>query len=83
MFNKLENKSGIAIFEKNLKKDSLKREMLEVASTYWTDKLENSGVNQISYELGNGNIVLSDKELNKFKKNFSTYISKIFPKKLC
>ena len=49
MFNKLENKSGIAIFEKNLKKDSLKREMLEVASTYWTDKLENSGVNQISY----------------------------------
>ena len=81
MFNKLEKKSGIAIFEKNLKKDSIKREMLEVASTYWTDKLENSGVNQISYELGNGNIVLSDKELNKFKKNFSTYISKIFPKK--
>lgn len=81
MFDKIESKKGIAIFNKTLKKDSLKDKMIETASEYWTDRIKNSGLNQISYEMGNGNIVLSDKELNKFRKNFSSYISKVFPKK--
>ena len=81
MFERIESKKGIAFFDKTLRKNSLKDEVIGTASEYWTDKIKNAGLNQISYEMGNGNIALSDKELCRFKKNFSNYISKFFPKK--
>ena len=78
-FKKPESINGLAIFDKCIKKDSTKSEIIEVASEYWVDKIMNAGERQISYEMGNGMIILSSKDLEKFKRAFSSLISKAFP----
>lgn len=76
---KVENKKGLGIFEMNNKKDSTKDEVIEVAAEYWADAIKNAEENQISFQMGKGIIVVSDKQLDKFKKVFANYIVKAFP----
>ncbi len=78
ILKKPESINGLAIFDKCIK-DNTKSEIIKVASEYWVDKIANAGERQLSYELGNGLISLSSKELDKFKKVFSGFISKNFP----
>lgn len=64
--------------EFNLKKDDTKIKIINIASEYWADRIKNAGERQISYEMGNGIIIVSNKELVRFKRNFSNVISKMY-----
>lgn len=64
--------------EFNLKKDDTKIKIINIASEYWADRIKNAGERQISYEMGNGIIPLSSKELVRFKRNFLNVISKVY-----
>lgn len=77
MFKKEESKKAIGIFY--IEQLSEKNVMIDMAANYWTDEISHAGVNQISYEMGDGIITVSDEALATFKKNFMNYISKIFP----
>ena len=74
---KTNSKKVLAVFEKRKKNEQVD-EVVVIAADYWTDALANAGENQISYQLGKGMINLSEKDLIKFKKNFISFISKIF-----
>ena len=76
---KVENKKALGIFEKKTKDDLENKEIVNFAAEYWINAILNSGKDQISVQMGNGSILLSEKELEKFKKAFISYISKIFP----
>ena len=75
----LQGKKIFGIFESNSKKISVKNEIVSFAADYWADAIENAEDKQISYQMGNGAITLSDKEIDRFKKSFINYVSKIFP----
>ena len=75
----LQGKKAFGIFESNSKKKSVKNEIVSFAADYWADAIENAEDKQISCQMGNGVITLSDKEIDKFKKSFINYVSKIFP----
>lgn len=77
--SKVENKKALGIFEVKPKDSLEKREMVNFASEYWASAIMNAGKDQINVQMGNGAISLSEKELEKFKKSFVNYISKIFP----
>ena len=76
---KVENKKALGIFEKKTKDDLENKEIVNFAAEYWANAILNSGKDQISVQMGNGFITLSEKELEKFKKAFIGYILKIFP----
>ena len=76
---KVENKKALGIFEKKIKDDLENKEIVNFAAEYWANAILNSGKDQISVQMGNGFITLSEKELEKFKKAFISYILKIFP----
>lgn len=76
---KVENKKTLGIFEVNLKNDIHKNELVSFAADYWANAMENAGDRQINYQMGNGMIILSDKDLERFKKSFVNYILKVFP----
>lgn len=76
---KVENKKALGIFEKKIKDDLENKEIVNFAAEYWANAILNSGKDQISVQMGNGSITLSEKELEKFKKAFISYILKIFP----
>lgn len=76
---KVENKKALGIFEKKTKDDLENKEIVNFAAEYWANAILNSGKDQISVQMGNGSITLSEKELEKFKKAFISYILKIFP----
>ena len=71
---KVENKKALVIFEKKTKDDLENKEIVNFAAEYWANAILNSGKDQISVEMGNGFITLSEKELEKFKKAFISYI---------
>ncbi len=75
-FKNIESKSAIGIFDN----DDEKKVLIDVAANYWVDELKNAGTQQISYEMGNGLISVSDRSLDLFKQEFVNYISKVFPK---
>ena len=77
---KLETKKALGIFDVNYHDKILKDNIISCASEYWALVIKNSKEEQISFQMGNGLIHVSDKELEKFKKSFSSYISKRFPK---
>ena len=76
---KVENKKALGIFDIKQKADLENKEIVNFAAEYWINAILNSGKDQISVQMGNGFITLSEKELEKFKKAFISYILKIFP----
>ena len=76
---KVENKKILGIFDIKQKADLENKEIVNFAAEYWANAILNSGKDQISVQMGNGFITLSEKELEKFKKAFISYILKIFP----
>ena len=76
---KVENKKILGIFDIKQKADLENKEIVNFAAEYWANAILNSGKDQISVQMGNGSITLSEKELEKFKKAFIGYILKIFP----
>lgn len=77
-FGKVESKKGIGIFEnKNIKENF---ELLECAANYWIYQIQNAGSRQINFEMGKGHISVSDKNLEKFRKIFVHYVSKLIAK---
>lgn len=78
-FGKIESKNILGIFD--VKKDDMsdKEKLVNFASNYWADAMLSAGNKQISYQIGNGVIELSDKDIEVFKKTFNDYILKIFP----
>ena len=77
--SKVENKKALGIFDVKPKDSLEKKEIINFASEYWANAIMNAGRDQINAQMGNGVISLSEKELEKFKKSFVNYISKIFP----
>lgn len=79
--NKVESKKALGIFEVKPKNSLEKKELVNFAAEYWMNAIMNAGKEQISVQMGDEIILVSEKELKKFKKAFVNYILKIFPKK--
>ena len=65
----VESKKGLAIFDKSAEKVNINSEIVTVACNYLLNQIEMAGKRQISYELGNGIINLSEDDLINIKKN--------------
>lgn len=76
---KVENKKALGIFDIKQKADLENKKIVNFAAEYLANAILNSGKDQISVQMGNGIISLSEKELERFKKAFISYILKIFP----
>lgn len=80
-FGKMESKKALGIFDMKQKDVSENEKIVSVASEYWANAIKNAGKGQISYQMGNGMIELTEKDIEAFKKAFNDYILKIFPTK--
>lgn len=75
----VESKKGLAIFDKSTEKVNINSEIVTVACNYLLNQIEMAGKRQISYELGNGIINLSEDDLINIKKNLYKNILKKYP----
>lgn len=75
----VQGKKALGIFDLNFKNNSHKNEIVAFAADYWANAITNAIERQIGCQMGNGIVVLSDKEIEKFKKAFINHISKVFP----
>lgn len=75
----VESKKGLAIFDKSAEKVNINSEIVTVACNYLLNQIEMAGKRQISYELGNGIINLSEDDLINIKKNLYKNILKKYP----
>lgn len=73
----IDTKNVTAIFDKS---NQDKKKIVSEACEYWVNQILNFD-RQISNEMGNGIINVTDRDLLKFRKVFNGYILKHFPKK--
>ena len=66
---------------KHLESDTECRKVVEAATDYWIDAIKNADKNQISYEMGDGVISLTDNNLEVIRFNLSNFIYKLYPTK--
>ena len=66
---------------KHLESDTECRKVVEAATDYWIDAIKNADKNQISYEMGDGVISLTDNNLEVIRFNLSNSIYKLYPTK--
>ena len=78
--DKIQSKRALGIFDKNSKAELSNEKIVWVAANYWTKAMQNYE-RQINYLMGNGVILLSERDLARFKRNFVHYILKMFPEK--
>lgn len=75
---KVTSKKALGIFDAKTKENFRHNEIIKFAAEYWANLIMNAGKNQINFEMGNDIILLSERDIEKFKKSFINYISKIF-----
>ena len=73
----IDTKNVTAIFDKS---NQDKKKIVSEACEYWVNQILDFG-RQISNEMGNGIINVTDRDLLKFRKVFNGYILKHFPNK--
>ena len=78
-FGKIESKNVLGIFDKGNHREFVNNDVIEFAADYWASAIANAKKNQISFQIGNGIINVTEEELERFRKAFSDYIVNFLP----